>query len=134
MLEQPENEKRVRGFAGLIEKVLMPLNENEEFQEKFKDVQRKYVLNASNLKFAAIITINNGSLWVESVPNDSPANLSKENLGWDGYLEMDSQTFLRVAMDRISLIGVGLKWITGKIKLKGLLKLIMLLKIFKLLG
>jgi hypothetical protein len=119
-----------RGFAGLIKSIIEPLNENPEFKEKFNKLNRKFLINASNLDHAALISVNQGVLKVESVPNKPESNLKKKLIGWDGFISMDSQIFLALAMNRISIVGIGLKWILGKVKMRGILKLLALLSIF----
>ncbi|MFX1317154.1 MAG: hypothetical protein ACFE9T_14935 [Promethearchaeota archaeon] len=126
-------EKKARGFAGIIKNVLEPLNEHPKFKEQFKNTKRKYLVNASNLNYAALITIENGILIIESVRNKPKSNLKKRNLGWNGYISMNSQIFLALAMDKISLLNIGLKWLTRKVKIKGLIKMVTLLKLFNLL-
>ncbi|MBY9004529.1 MAG: hypothetical protein KGD73_11190 [Candidatus Lokiarchaeota archaeon] len=122
-----------RGFAGLIKSIMEPLNENPEFKEKYKNLDRKFLINASNLNHAALITVNQGVLKVESVPNKPDSNLKKKTIGWDGYISMDSQIFLALAMNRISIIGIGMKWLLRKVKMGGILKLLSLLSIFEFL-
>lgn len=124
---------KARGFAGLIENVMGALNDNPNFKEEYKNIQRKYLINASNLDFAALVIIDKGVLSVKSVPNKPKTNLKKKVIGWDGLVSMDSQTFLGLAMKRTSIIKIGLKWIFGNVKLKGILKLLPMLKLFKLL-
>ena len=124
---------KARGFAGLIKKIMEPLNQNQEFKQKFKDLNKTFLINASNLNNAALITINEGSLRVESVPNKPASNLKKKNIGWDGFISMDSQIFLALAMDRITIFNIIAKWLVRKVKMKGILNLLALLKIFELL-
>ncbi len=126
-------EKKARGFAGLIVNVLEPLNENPKFKEQFKRKKRKYLINASNLNYAALITLDKGTLIIEGVRNKPKSNLKKKILGWDGYISMNSQIFLALAMDKISLLNIGLKWLTRKIKIKGLIKMFTLLKMLNFL-
>ncbi len=126
--------KKVRGFAGLLNNVLISLNDNENFKKNFSDTNVKILINAGNANFAALIIINGGNLKVESIPNKPFDNLKKEKVGWDAYVEMDTQTFLAFAMKRLSLIGMVKKVITRKVKMKGLLKLLILMKIMKLLS
>jgi len=123
----------IRGFAGLINNVVAPLNENVKFKEKFTNKSFKILLNAVNLNYAASIILDHGILYVKSIPNKPKENLSKKSLNWDGFIEMDSQIFLAIAMKRISLIGVAMKWLTRKIKMRGILKLLNLLKMFNFL-
>jgi len=138
MIKMTENEtiieeKRIRGFAGLLAKIMEPLNENPEFQETFKDTDRVYLINANNLKFAALVKIKDGVLSVESVPSRPKTNLKKSVLGWDGMVSMDSQLFLLMAANRLSFLQLGLKVLTRKIKIRGLTKLMGLLKAINIL-
>ncbi|MFX0020228.1 MAG: hypothetical protein ACFFBT_12920 [Promethearchaeota archaeon] len=123
---------KARGFAGLIKNIMEALNKNQEFQTKFKNFKKKYLINASNLNHAALITIKEGHLKVESIPNKPNSNLKKKFIGWDGFISMDSQIFLALAMDRISLFKIVVKWLLGKVKMKGILNLLYLLKIFEI--
>ena len=125
--------KEQKGFAGLIANVLKPLNENPNFNKAFKEIQRKFLINATNLKYAAIVTLEKGSITVESIQNKPTNNLSKEKIGWDAYIAMDAQIFLALAMKKLSLIGILKKWIGKKIKMKGITKLLIFLKILKFL-
>ncbi len=125
--------KEQRGFAGLIANVLKPLNENPNFNKTFKKIQRKFLINATNLKYAAVITLEKGIITVESIQNKPTNNLSKKKIGWDAYIAMEAQIFLALAMKKLSLIGILKKWIAKKIKMKGIRKLLIFLKILKFL-
>ena len=132
------NEKTIinpiaRGFAGLIKNIMEPLNSNPEFEQKFKKINIKFLINAPNLHYAAILSVNEGNLKVESVPNKPESNLSKKKIHWDGFISMDSQIFLALAMNRISMMGIIVKWISKKVTMKGILNLLTLLKIFNFL-
>ena len=133
MADMNEEKEKIRGFASLINSVLGPLNENSKFQEKFKNTEAKILLNASNLKYAALIEIDHGSLNVKSIPNKPKANLKKKKIGWNAFLEIDTKTFLDFAVNRISKLGVAKMWVTRKIKIRGIRKLFLLLKMFKIL-
>ncbi|MBA7690636.1 hypothetical protein ES703_99167 [subsurface metagenome] len=133
MVEPNQENNEIRGFAVLINSILTPLNENKRFQNKFQNVSTRILLNASNLKYAALIVINHGFVRVESIPNKPKGNLKKRKVGWDAFLEMDTQTFLAIAMNRLSLLGVAKKWLTGKVKMRGIRKLLNLLKMFRFL-
>ena len=134
MAESNQEKKRIRGFAVLIKSILTPLNENKGFQDKFRNINTKFLLNASNLSHAAIIIVDKGFIRVESIPNKPKENLKKQKVGWDAFLEMDTQTFLAIAMNRLSLFGVAKKVLTRKIKIRGIRKLLILLKIFRFLA
>ncbi len=133
MVEPNQENNEIRGFAVLINSILTPLNENKRFQNKFQNVSTKILLNASNLKYAALIVINHGFVRVESIPNKPKGNLKKRKVRWDAFLEMDTQTFLDIAMNRLSLLRVAKKWLTGKVKMRGIRKLLNLLKMFRFL-
>lgn len=125
--------KKQRGFAGLIAKLVEPLNENPNFKNKFNKIQRKFVINGTNLNYAAIISLEKGTITVESIPNKPVDNLIKKKLGWDGYIAMDTQLFLALVSKRLSLMGMLKKWISGDITMKGITKLLIFLKILKFL-
>ena len=127
-------EKKIRGFARIIAKSLTPLNENEKFKKKFSGTNLQFLLNAVNVNFAALIILDCGELRVESIPNKPKENLKKKIIGWDAYLEMDTQTFLAISMKRITMMGLGKKILTRKVKIRGIRKLIVLLKVFSLLN
>ena len=134
MSETKLEKKRIRGFAGLIASGLLPLNENQKFKEQFANINFKILLNAVNVNFAALITIDNGTLQVESIPNKPKENLKKINLGWDALMAMDSQTYLALVMNRLSMPKLAMKVLTGKVKIRGLKKLRILQKIIDLLN
>jgi hypothetical protein len=132
------NEKTIvnpnaRGFAGLLKNIMEPLNSNPDFEQKFKKINKKFLINAPNLHYAAILSVNGGSLKVESVPNKPESNLSKKKIHWNGFISMDSQIFLALAMNRISMMGIIVKWISKKVTMKGIVNLLTLLKIFNFL-
>ena len=133
MSEKSMINSNARGFAGLIKNIMEPLNGNPDFEEKFKKVNKKFLINAPNLHYAAIISVNRGNLKVESIPNKPESNLSKKKIHWDGLISMDSQIFLALAMNRISMVGIIVKWISKKVTMKGILNLLTLLKIFNFL-
>lgn len=129
-----EEKKLVRGFAGLLHTVLIPLNEKEKFRIKFADTQVKILINAYNVNYAALIIIDKGTVSVESIPNKPKENLKKDVIGWDAYLEMNTSVFLAFAMNRISLIGMVKLVLKREVKLKGLRKLLYLMQLMKILA
>lgn len=125
--------KEPRGFAGLIANIMNPLNEDPNFKQAFKNTERRILINATNLHYAALLTIENGSLKVESVRKEPKTNLAKKVTGWNGYVAMDTQIFLALATKRLSLIQLGVKFLKSEVKLKGVFKLLVLLKLLKML-
>ena len=133
MADTKEEKEKIRGFAVLINSVLIPLNENHKFQEKFRNKTAKILLNASNLNYAALISIDHGIVNVKSIANKPITNLKKKEIGWNAFLQMDTQIFLALAMNRISILGVAKLWVTRKIKIRGIRTLLLLLKMLKIL-
>ena len=82
MNESNQENQKIRGFAVLINSILAPLNDNTIFQEKFRKLNVKILLNASNLNHAAIIIVDRGVLRVESVPNKPKDNLKRQKIGF----------------------------------------------------
>ena len=134
MTEVKEEKKMVRGFAGLIYAVLTPLNEKQKFKEKFAKTHLKILINASNLNYAALITIDNGTIDVESIPNKPKENLEKKNAGWDAFIEMHAATFLAFSMKRLSLPGMVKLVLKREVRLKGLRKLLAMMQMMKILA
>jgi hypothetical protein len=129
-----EKKKKPRGFAGVIYSQLMPLNEREKFKQKYKDSSLKLLLNVTDGRYAALITINNGMIDVEGIPNKEKADLKKNVLGWDGKLEMTTELFLEFGMGKISTASFLVKWlITRKIKMKNMKNVMALIDLFAIL-
>jgi len=125
--------KEPRGFAGLIANIMNPLNKDPKFKQAFKNIQRIILINATNLQYAALLTIDKGSLKVEGIRNEPKSNLKKEATGWNGYVAMDTQIFLGLATKRISFLKLGLKILRFEVKMRGIFKLLALLKLIKIL-
>jgi hypothetical protein len=128
-----EKKKRLRGFAGIVSKQVEPLNENEKFKEKFKDTQVKVLLNAKDGKYAALLIIDKGKIYVEGFKNNPKKNLKKKVAGWDGLLQTKMKTFIKLLEnDDISLGNVVGKILTGRIKIRGIKHVLVLLQLFSL--
>jgi len=128
-----EKKKRIRGFAGIVSKHIEPLNENEKFKEKFKDIEKKVLLNAKDGKYAALLVIDKGTIYVEGIKNNPKKNLKKKVVGWDGLLQTKTSTFLEILeSDEISLGKIVGKILTGRIKIRGIKHVLVLLQLFSL--
>jgi hypothetical protein len=64
-----EKKVRLHGFAGIVSKQVEPLNENEKFKKIFKDSEEKVLLNAKDGKWAALLIIDKGKIYVEGIKN-----------------------------------------------------------------
>ena len=133
MSESTPKKKRLRGFASILAKQLGPLNEIDYFKEKFKDTNVKLLLNATDGKIAALIIIDKGTLSIESIPNTPKKSLKKKVLGWNGKLETKTLFFLDIAVGKLGIGGIVKKVLSRKIKIRGIRKLLILLKMFNIL-
>jgi len=128
-----EKKKRLRGFAGIVSKQVEPLNDNEKFKQKYKDTQVKVLLNAKDGKYAALLVIDKGTIHVEDFKNNPKENLKKKVLGWDGLLQTKTKTFVGLLeSDDISIGKVIGKILTGRIKIRGIKHVLVLLPLFSL--
>ncbi|MHA2398659.1 MAG: hypothetical protein ACXADU_07195 [Promethearchaeota archaeon] len=128
-----EKKKRIRGFAGIVSKQVEPLNNNEKFKEKFKDTEVKVLLNAKDGKYAALLVIDKGKIYVEGIKNKPKTNLKKKVAGWDGLLQMSTESFVKLLeTDELSVGKIVGKILIGKVKIRGIKKVLTLLELFKL--
>lgn len=128
-----EKKKKLRGFAGIVSKLIEPLNDNEKFKERFKDTELKVLLNAKDGKYAALLAIDKGTIYVEGIKNKPKKNLKKKIVGWDGLLQTKTSTFLEILeSDDISLGKVVGKILTFRIKIRGIKHILILLQLFSL--
>ena len=105
-------------FAETIANIYEPLNSNEKFKEKYKNDTFKILLNPKDGKFAALITIDNGTLSVESIENTSKKNLDQKVLGWDGLMYTTKELFSSIGKGELSTGDIAKKVVTRKIKVK----------------
>lgn len=115
-----EKPKRMKGFAGIVWKLVEPLNTMEEFIEEFAEVEVKILVNPKDQKRAALIKIDKGTIDVEDVKNDKE---TLKNLKYDGLFEGPFNLLAKVFEEGLSTGTLLKKWITRKIKLRGLKKL-----------
>lgn len=132
-VKQAVKPKRLRGIAGVLQKQLNPLETNKKFLKKYSKLNLTLLLNAIDSKHAAIIRFHEGRIDIESITNSNEKMLSKKVLLWDGMLQTTTPIFLKIAMGKIGLFGMGAKMISRKIKAKGIRKLLKLKKMFALL-
>ena len=128
-----EKKKKLRGLAGIVSRLVEPLNENEKFKERYKNTEVKVLLNVKDGKYAALIIIDKGAIRVDGFKNKPKENLKKKVVGWDGLIQSNTATLLElVQSDEISIGKVVLKVLVGKIKIRGIKKVLVLLDLFKM--
>jgi len=132
-MSEEEEKKKLRGFPKIVSKEVEPLNSYDKFKEKYKDTEIKVLLNPKDGKEAALIVIDKGTIYVESIKNDPKENIKKKNAGWDGFLEAKLQLFLDILTGRDVTVGMVVKKIlTRKAKIRGIKKVLMLLELFSI--
>jgi len=128
-----EKKTRLRGFAGIVSKQVEPLNENEKFKHMFKETEEKVLLNAKDGKWAAMLIIDKGNIYVEGIKNEPKENLKKKNAGWNGLISCKTDMFLELlGSEELSMGKVIRKILSGKIKIRGIKHVLVLLKLFSL--
>ena len=127
-----EKKKRLRGFAGVVAKQIEPLNDIEKFKEDYKDRVLKILLNANDGKWAALLIIDHGKVYVEGIKNKPKENIKKKNAGWDGLLQTKTQTFVDLLGGKaISMGSIIAKILTFRIKIRGIKNVLILMKLFE---
>ena len=134
MAEKQEKKPRLKGFAGMIAKQLESLNTNEKFKHIFRNTSKKILLNATDAKNAALIKIEKGTIIVEAIENDSKEKLKKKVVGWNGFLSTSTNILFEAAMGKLSMMKMGLKVLTRKIKVRGIKHILALQTVFSLLA
>ncbi len=127
-----EKKTRLKGFAKIVAKEIEVLNTIEQFKEDFKDSLIKILLNAKDGKYAALLVIEKGSIYVEGIENNPKSNISKKVLGWDGLLQAKTQVFVELlGGGDISMGSIIWKVITFRVKIKGIKNVLILMKLFE---
>lgn len=128
-----EKKTRLRGFAGIVSKQIEPLNENDKFKHIFKETEEKVLLNAKDGKWAAMLIIDKGKIYIEGIKNEPKENLKKKNAGWNGLISCKTDMFLELlGSEELSMGKVIRKILSGKIKIRGIKHALVLLKLFSL--
>jgi len=132
MAENETKKKRLKGFAGIVAKEIEPLNSIEKFKEDFKDKVIKILLNAKDGKYAALLVIDHGRIYVEGIENKPKENIKKKVVGWNGLLQTDTQTFVDILSgDNVTTGKIVAKILARKIKIRGIKNVLVLLKLFE---
>lgn len=127
-----EKKIRLKGFAKVVAKEVEVLNTIEQFKEDFKDSELKILLNAKDGKYAALLVIDKGKVYVEGIENNPKENIKKKNAGWDGLLQAKTEVFVDLlGGGDISMGSIIWKILTFRIKIKGIKNVLTLLKLFE---
>jgi hypothetical protein len=130
--KQKERVKKPRGVGGVLYKMLMPLENNEKFQQKYAKFNLKLLINAKDTKHAAVVSVNNSKILIESISNKDKKSLKKKVLQWNGMITTTLPLLLNIATGKLSLMGMVKKIISRKIKVRGIKNLLIMKKMFAL--
>ena len=118
------------GYAGIVDNILFPLNENEKFKRLFKHKNLKILMNCPFWIHAALVIIENGTIRVDGIKNKPIERIDKDALKWNVYLETNIVLYSAILAKRKSLMDVAKEWLKGEIIIKGIVYLPDLVKLF----
>jgi len=132
MMEQEVNDKELKGFAKLIWQILIPLNQNPDFQRAFKNEEKHFLLNLFDGENAVLIHIDHGKVDIESVKNGPKDYMKKlyKDKNCDAMLQTNTAIFLDIAAGSLSTADIFKKILKRQIKVKGIRNLRLLSDIF----
>ncbi len=118
--EKTSNDVKEGTFAEAILNTYGPLNDNEKFKEKYADKSFKILLNPKDGKYAALITVNNGTVSVKGLDNQDKKKLDQKELGWDGFMQTTVALFDEIGKGNLSQSDIVKKVVARKIKMKNM--------------
>ena len=95
-----------------------PLNSIDKFKEKFAKESFKILLNPKDGEYAALITVDKGTVLVEGIKNKDKKDLTEEILGWDAMMKTTIALFEEIGEGKLSQGDIIKKVVARKIKMK----------------
>ena len=126
----PKTEMR-KGLANLLWRQFEPINKNEKFKKLYADTKLAFMYNLTDQRFAALITVDKGSLNITHIDKEDE-NL--EDYEVDAAMKCSTELFFDFGAGKISKLALLGKMITGKLKISGAKKMQELQKIMALLA
>ena len=120
-----------KGLANLLWRQFEPINKNEKFKKLYADTKLAFMYNLTDQRFAALITVDKGSLNITHIDKEDE-NL--EDYEVDAAMKCSTELFFDFGAGKISKLGLLGKMITGKLKISGPKKMQELQKIMALLA
>jgi hypothetical protein len=127
-MEEEAKEERC-GLAGLLWQQMGPINKKEKFKEEYADAKMSFLYNLTDQKYSALIKIENGTLDVRHIDNNSD---KIKNIEVDGSIACTASLFFDFTGGNISKAAMLIKMLTGKLKVKGMKNMQELAKIMAL--
>ncbi|MFX0075176.1 MAG: uroporphyrinogen decarboxylase family protein [Candidatus Hermodarchaeota archaeon] len=118
-MEEEAKEERC-GLAGLLWQQLGAINQKEKFKKEYADAKMSFLYRLTDQRYSALITIENGTLDVKHLESDGDVI---ENLEVDGSISCTASLFFDFTGGKISKVGMLIKMLTGKLKVKGAKKM-----------
>ncbi len=95
-----------------------PLNSIDKFKEKFANENFKILLNPKDGDYAALISVDKGTVLIEGIENTDKKDLTEETLGWDGMMKTTKALFEEIGDGKLSQSDIIKKVVARKIKMK----------------
>jgi crotonobetaine/carnitine-CoA ligase len=126
------NDKEIKGFVKLLWQQLIPLNDNPEFQRKFKEKQLAFLINITDGEYAALIQIDKGVVHIESVKNGDKKYMKElyKKYNCDGMLQTNLALLFEIAQGNLSTGAMVKQIIKKKLRVKGVKKVRILEMLF----
>ena len=105
-------------YAQGVFDLYMPLNSIDKFKEKFAKESFKILLNPKDGEYAALVTVDKGTVSVEGIENKDKKDLTDEKLGWDGMMKTTIALFDEIGEGKLSQSDIIKKVVARKIKMK----------------
>lgn len=105
-------------YAQGVFDLYMPLNSIEKFKEKFAKESFKILLNPKDGEYAALVTVDKGTVLVEGIENKDKKDLTEEKLGWDAMMKTTKALFDEIGEGKLSQSDIIKKVVARKIKMK----------------
>ena len=118
--EKEEAKEERCGLAGLLWQQMGKVNQNDKFKEDYADAKMSFLYNLTDQRYSALITIENGTLDVKHIENEGDAI---ENIEADASIACSASLFFDFSGGKISKVGMLIKMLTGKLKVKGAKKM-----------
>ena len=127
-----EKEKEVKGFVKMLWQLLIPLNENPKFQEKFKNDNLTFILNIWDGDYAALIKVIEGTVSVESIKNGDKKVMKElfKKYNCDGMLETNLGLLFEISQGNLSTGAMAKQILKKKLRVKGVKKVRILEMLF----
>ena len=105
-------------YAQGVFDLYMPLNSIDKFKEKFAKESFKILLNPKDGEYAALVTVDKGTVLVEGIENKDKKDLTEEILGWDAMMKTTKALFDEIGEGKLSQSDIIKKVVARKIKMK----------------